>query len=223
MSAATPVLDAPSEAFLPARRDRRRVALAAAFGIGVLSLTGAGVYAALTATATNTTAQGVTSGTLSLTLAAGTGAAELSDAVADLAPGDAVRRHVALTNGGTLAGKNLGLSVAADATNVLTDNLSVSVTGCSVAWNAAAGTCAGTSTPLLASTSLAALATRNAFAGPVDPAAGQTLHLQVSLALADVTETVVNGVPVTGTVQDLAAALTYSFSVDQRAATTTSS
>lgn len=205
------------------RRERRRVVLAAAFGTGVLSLTGAGVYAALTASASNITAQQVTSGTLSLTMAAETGAASLSDAVANLAPGDVVRRHVALTSGGTLAGSGLGLSVASDVTNPLTDNLTVAVTGCSVAWNPTEGSCAGTSTALLAPTALTDLGTRTVFAGPVDPAVGEVVHLQVSLALADVTETVVNGVVAADSVQGRTAGLTYTFSVDQRAATPTSS
>jgi hypothetical protein len=203
-------------------REPRRVALAAAFGASVLALTGAGVYAALSATATNTTPQAVSSGTLRLTLAGAGGAASFSDAVANLAPGDAVRRHVDLVNGGTLDGRALGLSVTPGATNALTSNLAVTVRGCSTAWVASTGTCTSGATTLLPATPLTTLATRQALSDGAS-AAGTTRHLQVEVALADVTETVVNGTLPAATVQGLTAALTYEFGMVQQTARTTSS
>lgn len=220
---ASPALSAPpAKHAAPGRRDRRRVVVAAGFAAGVLAFTGAGVYAALTATASNTTAQPVSSGTLSLALSSATGAAALSDAVGPLAPGDVVRRHVTLTNNGTLDGQSLGLAVRPAAANALSDALTVAVRACPVAW-AADGSCGGTPVDVLAATALPELATAKAFTGPVDLAAGSVAHLQLVLSLSNVTEEVVNGVLPPGSVQGLTAGLTYAFSVAQRTAADTAS
>lgn len=203
-----------------ARRNTRTVA-AAAFGVGALALTGAGVYAGLTAEATNTTAESVGSGTLKLELDA-TGATSLGVAVTNLAPGDVNNRYVVLTNTGTLAGKNLGLNITDSAGNILSTStskgLSASVTGCSVAW--VANTCVGTETAYIAKTQLSTLAARTAFAGPVNPASSGAYNLRVSLHL-DGNETVLNGALPTGTIQGQTANLTYRFTEDQRDGVTT--
>ena len=209
------------------RRWSGRTIAAAAFAIAGLSLTGVGVYAGLTADATNTTAQSVTSGTLKLTMPGETGAASFTGDVANLAPGDTTNRYIALTNGGTLDGKSLGLKVVDATGSVLssssTKGLSITVTRCSTAYVPTTGTCTlGTETAYLTKTSLSALGSRTAFAGPVNPAAGATMSLKVSVTL-DGTENVVNGSLPVGTTQGLTAALTYTFSEDQRDGVTTNS
>lgn len=219
----------------PESRHSARTLAAAAFAIGALAITGAGVYAGLTADATNTSPESVSSGTLKLTMAAETGAASLTTAVSNMAPGDIDNRYIVLSNNGTLAGKNLGLSVADGTGSVLsssaTKGLSVSVTRCSGPYIPATGFCsasvatplvAGTETTYLAKTSLSALGSRTAFAGGINPAASASYNLKVSVHL-DGTENVVNGSLPVGTMQGLTATLTYTFSEDQRDAVTTNS
>lgn len=89
--------------------------------------------------------------------------------------------------------------------------LQVAVNSCSVAWTPATGACSGTTTPLLASTSVNTLRTTpgTLVAGTIT--AGQPLHLQVKITLPTSTETTVNGVLPAGTIQGLAAQLTWNF------------
>lgn len=177
----------------------------------------------------------MSSGTISLTMAAATGAASLSTSVSNLAPGDIDNRFIVLTNGGTLAAKSLGLAVTDATGSVLstsaTKGLSIGVTSCSGPYIATSGFCsasvatplvAGTETTYLAKTSLSALGSRTAFAGPVNPAAAAAYNLKVSVYM-DATENVVNGSLPVGTAQGLSAALTYTFTEDQRDAVTTNS
>lgn len=214
---------------------RGRTVLAAAFAVAGLAITGAGVYAGLSANANNTTAETVTSGTLRLTMAAETGAAALSATVSDMAPGDVNNKFVVLTNGGTLDGKNLGLAVTDGTGSALstsaTKGLSVAVTRCSGPYIPATGFCSaaiatptlpGTETSYLAKTSVSALGSKVAFTGPVNPAPGAAYNLKVSL-YHDGTETVTNGTLPAGTIQGLTATLTYTFSEDQRDGVTTNS
>ena len=213
----------------PVRRPAPALLAAGAVAAAGLAITGAGVFAALNATATNTTAQAATSGVLSLQMSPN--GAGFSQAVSNLAPGDTVNRYVTLTQGTDLDGKALTLGVT-DATPTLlttsaTKGLKVTVTQCSVAWTISSGTCGsgGTSTVLgTAGTALSAIPTatpEQLVAGAV--AAGSTLNLQISLTLPDQAETTVNGTAPTGTIQGLAAALTWTFSETQRTATTTGS
>ncbi|MCW2543641.1 MAG: hypothetical protein JWM40_1193 [Frankiales bacterium] len=209
------------------KRHSARTLAAAAFAIGALAITGAGVYAGLTADATNTTPESVNSGTLKLTMAPETGAASITTAVSNLAPGDIDNRYIVLSNNGTLSGKNLGLAVTDGTGSVLsssaTKGLSIGVTRCSTSYVPATGVCtAGTETSFLAKTSLSALGTRTAFAGSINPAASAAYSLKVSVYL-DGTESVVNGSLPVGTMQGLTATLTYTFSEDQRDAVTTNS
>lgn len=200
-----------------------RLAAAGAVGAVGLSLTGAGVYAALTAQATNTTAEAVSSGTLSLTMA--DSGAGFSQAISNLAPGDVVNRYVALANTGTIAAKDLTLGVADSVDSKLTtdatNGLKVTVTACSVAWVPATGICAGTPTVLTSAAPLATLQTTPATL--VSGAVASAYNLQVSLTLPDQNETVVNGVLPADTIQGKSAALTWTFSEAQRTAATTNS
>ncbi len=196
--------------------------LAAAFAAGVLGLTGAGVYAGLNATATGTA--NVTSGTLSLTMSAESGSAGFPQTVSNMAPGDVDNTYVDLANGSGLAGQNLTLGVTGTGSTLLTTSatkgLAVSVTSCSVAWTVASGTCSGTSTALLASTAVSSLGTPvTIVSGAI--ATSATWHLQVSLTLPDQSETTVNGVTPTTSIQGLSTTLTYTFGESQRAPTTT--
>lgn len=205
--------------------------LIAAFAVGAagLAITGGGVYAALNATATNTTAQSASSGILSLTMTPnGTG---FSQGISNLAPGDVVNRYVNLTQGADLAGEDLTLAVN-DATPTLlttdaTKGLRVTVTQCIGGdWTVAAGgacTGLGATTAVLANgVPLSTISTTPAaLAGSV--AAGSTVKLQLALSLPEQTETTVNGTRPAGTIQGLSAALTWNFSETQRAATTTGS
>ena len=205
--------------------------LIAAFAVGAtgLAVTGGGVYAALNATASNTTAQNATSGILSLTMA--NNGAGFSQGVANLAPGDVVNRYVTLTQGADLDAKDLALKVT-DATPTLlttdaTKGLRVTVRQCVggdwTVTGAGAGTCAGTSTSVLATNvPLSSLATTPA-ALASSVAAGSTVKLQLALSLPDQSETTVNGVRPTDSIQGLSSALTWTFSETQRTATTTGS
>jgi hypothetical protein len=208
----------------PARRSAWRPLAGAAAGLAVLALGGQGVYAALSASATNVAPQTAASGTLSLTMAPqGTGFAQ---AVGPLAPGDVVHRYVDLTNSGNLAAQNLTLAVASTGSAVLrtdtTRGLRLTVSSCSGAWTPSTGACSGTVTQLVAPTLVGTLATPVTLVpGAVPTAAVQ--RLQVSLRLPDTDETTTNGVPPSGTVQGQSASLTYTFTVQQRTATTTTS
>jgi hypothetical protein len=204
----------------------RRTAAAAVVLLG-LGITGAGVYAALNATAFNTSAQTVTSGTLKLVMANGTGSVGFGQSITDLAPGDVVNRFVDLTDTGTIAAQNMTLS-AADATPTLlstdaTKGLHVTVKSCTVAWVAAAGTCADVLGPttVVNNVALSALSPSTLVAGAVTK--NSAYHYEISLTLPDQNETTQNGTLPVGTIQGLSASLTWTFSEAQRAATTTNS
>jgi spore coat-associated protein N len=209
------------------RRGRTRVVLAASFAVGVLCLTGAGVYAGLIAQATGT--QNVSSGTLSLTVAAGSGSTGFGQTITNVAPGDVNNTYVDLTNGtaSNLAAQNLTLGVTGTGSTLLTSSatkgLAVTITQCSAAWTVGTGVCGGTPTVLMVSTPVATLSTTagSVVSGPI--AAGTSWHLQVSLKLPDQAETTLNGVTPTTSIQGLSTVLTYSFDESQRTATTTNS
>ena len=206
-----------------------KVVIVLVAAIGGASMVSSSVFAALTATATNTSGGSVTSGTLSLTLAPSavsgiTGG--FTSSITGFAPGDTANRYIVLTNAGTLDGQSPTFGLAASPSNALTSNatagLQVTITSCTVAWTNT-GTCSGTSATALASTSANALAS-----GPVaitlpSTLAGAVSHLKVSIALPSGTENVLNGVLPVGTVQGLTTAITWSFTVTERSAVTTNS
>jgi hypothetical protein len=201
----------------------RSVAVAIALITG-LGLAAASISATLTAEAFNTSAQEINSGTLSLTLANnGNG---FSTSITRMLPGDTVNRYVKVTNGGTEDGKTLKLGLADSGSSALTTDgtagLQLTVSECSVAWTVGTGVCSGTTTSLLSSTSLTSIdATAATLASTMAPA--EERHLKLSLVLPDKTETTTNGSAPLGTIQGLTANITWTFSVVQRAATTTNS
>jgi hypothetical protein len=186
---------------------------------GSTSLISSAVFSALSTSAFNTTPQPISSGTLSLTYAdVGQG---FGTAITGIAPGDTVNRFISLTNGGTLAGKDLTLRISAAAATILTTDaskgLQISVTGCTVAWTPATGVCSGSTTSLLASTPAPTLiSTPQALVSAVS--AGEVLNLRIGVSLPDATETTTNGVPPVGTVQGLTADITWTFDAVQRTA-----
>ncbi|MGW5722582.1 TasA family protein [Amycolatopsis sp. NPDC003865] len=212
---------------LPARRRSawRPVALALVGG-AVLAAMGAGVWATLSATASNATPETVSSGTLKLTLAAN--GAGFDQAIANLAPGDVVNRYVDLTSGGSLDAQALTMQVAATGSSALitdgasTKALRVTVKQCvGGTWNNTTAACSGTPATVLPATALSGLGSAQQLLSTV--AAGSVQHLQVSVQLPDQTETTVNGTLPTATIQGLTANLTYTFAETQRSAVTTNS
>lgn len=207
----------------PRRRVNRRTAAGVAFALLGVAVTGAGVYAALNATAFNTTAQTVSSGTLKLVYANnGNG---FSTNITTMAPGDIVNRYVDLSNTGTLTGKNLTLSAADSGTSLLstdaTKGLHVTVTSCTVAWVATTGVCGGTTSILLNNVPVA-----NLVAAPstlVSGAVASSYSLQFKITLPDQAETTQNGTLPGSTIQGLSANMTWTFGETQRDATTTNS
>jgi hypothetical protein len=207
------------------RPNHTRRALAAGFAVSVLLLTGAGVYAALTATATGTSA--VTSGTLLMTLTADGPSTGLPETVTAMAPGDVYNVYVNVNNTGTLASAaGMTLGAVANPVTPLTngsiagEGLTVAVNQCSVAWTA--GTCSGVTTPILASTLLSAFSSPQALSNVPALAAttGQLAHLQFSLSMAG-TETSTNGVLPSPTIQGQSTTITWTFTEQQRAGQTT--
>ena len=204
-------------------RSARRLAAAAVIAAGGLALTGVGVYASLQATASNTAPQAVSSATLKLTMA--DNGAGFTTAMSSLVPGDVTNRFVELTNGGTSAAQALTIGVAdptpTKLTNDATNGLQVSISSCPVMWTTA-GVCGGTATPLVTTSASALRATAaSLIPGPI--AAGAVQHLKFSITLPDQNEVTANGVLPAGTIQGLAANLTWTFTEGQRAAATTSS
>jgi spore coat-associated protein N len=208
------------------RRGPRRVGAVTGFAAGAVAA-GTVAYALLSAVATNTTPQAVGAGTLSLVLGSHSGSTGFTGAVTNLAPGDLVYRFVSLQNNGTLDGTGLTLAVTGTGGTRLTSDgtfgLKVTLDGCTVAWTtgSATGSCGGTQTSQLASTAVAGLATPTALAtGTL--AAGATVYLRIGVALPVNGEVTTNGTLPATPIQGLSTALTYTFTVNQRSAATTS-
>lgn len=206
------------------RRCRRCAkALGVLAGAGLLAATsGAVAYALLASSATGSSPS--SSGSLSLTI--GANGVGFTQPIANLAPGDVVNRYVTLTSGGTLDAANLTLAVAGTGTSPLTTDptrgLALSVLSCSGTWTPTTGACSGTTTPLLTGSAVAVLGSpASPIAGTLP--AGTIRQLKLSVTLPDQTETTVNGVPPTTTIQGLSTTLTYTFSQTQRPAVTTNS
>jgi hypothetical protein len=202
----------------------------AAIGASILAIAGSGVYATLSAIAEPADPTEVTSGTLLLELDDdGDG---LTAEVSDLAPGDTVDRFVDLNNTGTLDGEDLALELATAGDAELIDDgvspvttraLTLALDTCTVAWDVAASTCSGTSSSLLAATTVGALDDTTVTALGLAVANGETVHLRLRLVLPDQDETSTNGVLPATTIQDAAATLTLTFRLEQRTALETSS
>jgi len=207
-----------------AKSERRlgTVAVSGLLTIAVGLLAAAGVYAALSATATGS--ESVTSGTLNLTLTGDGTSAGFSNFVPKMAPGDADNVYVNLNNTGTLASAaGMTLAVAGAPANALTngsvagEGLTITATQCSVAWTTATGVCSGTTTNILATAQISTLSTATALSNipALIATSGQVAHVKVGLGLV-ATETSTNGIAPAQTIQGLTTTLTFSFTEQQR-------
>ena len=207
-----------------------KIAIVAAAALGGTALVSSSVFAALTASASNTSGGSVTTGTLILTQAPSgvTGiTGGFATAITSMAPGDVVNRYVDLTSSGTLNSASMTLGASGSPSNALTTNgtagLQVTIKECSVAWTNS-GTCSGTQTTDLASTSVLSLVTPASLTLQANSLlSGAVIHLQIGIALPAGSEVTVNGVLPGGTVQGLTTAVTWTFTETQRIATTTNS
>lgn len=205
-----------------------RTLAGAAFAISVVAIAGQSVLASLNATAFNSVAQTVSSGTLKMKLAnSGDGFAQN---IANLAPGDTVIRYVTLTNSGTLDGIGLTLKVDATGTPTLISDsvggstnkaLRLTVTSCSQAWSGS--TCGGTSNVEIAATPLSSFATATSFTNNSSLNSGAVKYLQVKLQLPDQNETTTNGSLPSNTIQGGSIGVTYNFDLAQRLPSTSNS
>ena len=207
-----------------------KIVIVAAAALGGTALVSSSVFAALTASASNTSGGSVTTGTLILTQAPSgvTGiTGGFATAITSMAPGDVVNRYVDLTSSGTLNSASMTLGASGSPSNALTTNgtagLQVTIKECSVAWTNT-GTCSGTQTTDLASASVLSLVTPASLTLQANSLlSGAVIHLQIGIALPAGSEVTVNGVLPGGTVQGLTTAVTWTFTETQRIATTTNS
>lgn len=206
-----------------------KVVIVITAALGGAGLVASNVFAALTATATNTSGGSVTTGTLKLQLAPSgvsgiTGG--FTSAISAMGPGDTVNRYVDLSNTGTLDGASPTLQIVSSDSNTLVNSasagLQVTISACTVAWTNT-GTCSGTTTAVLATTPVSTLKASAQNITLPSVLVGGVNYLKVSTALPAGTENVLNGVLPVGTVQGLTAALTWTFVIQERAATTTNS
>lgn len=199
---------------------RTRTLVAASFGVGVLALTGAGVYAGLQADATG--AQTVSSGTLKLVQTAAGTSSGFGQTFSDLAPGDARSIYVDVTDTGTVAGQNLNLSVTGTGATLLTTHvtkgLHVTVQSCAVAW--AAGACLAPTT-VVSNVPVATLSSTPSSLVSGAVTKNSAYHYKVTTTLPDQNETTTNGTLPVGSIQNLTTDLTFTFNEAQRAATST--
>ncbi len=204
-----------------------KVTIIAIAAIGGAGLVASNVFAALTATATNTSGGSVTTGTLKLVLAP-SGVSGITGGftapISAMGPGDTVNRYVDLSNTGTLDGASPTLQIVSSDSNTLVNSpsagLQVTITGCSIAWTNA-GVCGGSSSSVLAATPVSTLKASAQTITLPSVLVGGVNYLKVSTALPAGTENVLNGVLPVGTVQGLTATLTWTFVIQERAATTT--
>ena len=211
------------------RQSSWRAIAGAVITISIAAIAGQSVIASLNATAFNTVAQGINSGTMKLDLANnGNG---FGQNISNLVPGDTVNRYVTLTNSGSIDGIGLTLKTAQTGTATLINDgtggatnkaLRLSVKSCSVAWNTTTGVCSGTETTELAATQIGALTSATSLSSST-MASGAVKYLQMKIELPDQNETTVNGVLPANTVQGGSVNVTYTFDLAQRLATTTNS
>ena len=204
-----------------------KIAIVAAASIGGASLVSSSVFAALSASATNTSATAVSSGYMSLTQAPGGASGGFSTAITALAPLDSVVRLVTLTNASTLNAASMTLAVSDATPTALTTNgttgLQVTIQQCTVAYTAVTYACSGTESTVRAASSILSLATPQALTLiPASLLAGGVTYLKIAISLPDSTENTLNGVIPAG-IQNKSASLTWTIAATQRTAATTNS
>jgi hypothetical protein len=206
-----------------------KVTIVITAALGGAGLVASNVFAALTATATNTSGGSVTTGTLKLQLAPSgvsgiTGG--FTSPISAMGPGDTFNRYIDLSNTGTLDGASPTLQIVTADSNTLVNSapagLQVTITACTVAWTNT-GVCSGTSSVALASTPVSTIKASAQSITLPSVLVGGVNYLKVATSLPLGTENVLNGVLPVGTVQGLTAALTWTFVIQERAAVTNNS
>jgi hypothetical protein len=200
-----------------------------------LSVSASSASSGLDAIANNGSATSITTGTLSLTQAAGPTGTGFTQSLTGLVPGDTRNFYVNVTNG-TLQAQDLTLGVTDTASNTLSRNgtpakgLQVTVTRCSLDWGTVtAGVCSGTSTTLLTTRAITTINTAGTglvatiFAGAITN--GTVFRLKFTLLLPDQDETTTNGniASPSTSIQNATTAMTWTFRVIQRTVTDTDS
>lgn len=217
-----------------------KIAIVAAASIGGASLVSSSVFATLTASATNTSPNIVTSGNLSLAQASGIGFNSVASGgfvttITGMAPTDSVVRLVTLTNNGSLNMDSMTVRVVDGTATPLSTNgttgLQVAISQCTVAYTQATAGVAyactgGTETTVRASSSLLSLATAQAMTlNAASLLSAGSSFLKITITLPDSTENTLNGTPALGTasIQGRSASLTWTFNAGQRTGITTNS
>jgi len=143
-----------------------------------------------------------------------------------MGPGDTFNRYVDLSNTGTLDGASPTLQIVTSDSNTLVNSpsagLTVTITGCTIAWTNA-GVCSGTPSTVLAATPVSTLKASAQTITLPSVLVGGVNYLKVATSLPVGTENVLNGVLPVGTVQGLTASLTWTFVIQERAAVTNNS
>lgn len=179
------------------------------------SIAGLGTFASFTSS--TSASQSISSGTVAIALGAAGPANRLTVAASNLVPGDTIQRAVDLTSNSSDPLGSVSLQISGSPNNaLLTDanGLTVKVDKCSAAWTesgtapAYTYTCGGTTTRILAATSVGSSASLSSLAAL--SSANSTDHLLVTLALPSAA---------TNALQGLSTSITYAFTGTQRAAT----
>jgi hypothetical protein len=186
------------------------------------------VMATVNATAFNTTAQPISTGELTVTMAAGSGSTGFGSTFSGMVPGDSRTVYVDIAQG-TSASTNPQIQIVdtptASATLLSSDatrGLAVTINGCATAWSS--GSCSGGSFVVLASTPLLTLKTITNLSASYLLTASTTNFLQFVVTLPNgLNETRANGGAAvvsggSGTIQGLSANIIWTLSVQQRAA-----
>ncbi|MBM7412293.1 hypothetical protein JOE38_002116 [Clavibacter michiganensis] len=187
---AAPAAPAPHGRRAARRRIRRaRPLLVPAIAV-VLALAGAGTaYAVFTDRSTSRVTVGA--GAVELDWGGG-GADQLAVPITGLRPGDAQVRLVDLANTGTVAARELRVTLGGTAVASTSDGLQVAFDRCTVAWTGAPGTavCSGTTTSVVADRPAT-----GRFALPASPAraVGGRDYLRVTVRLAESAPTTAQG------------------------------
>ena len=212
-----------------------KIAIVAAASIGGASLVSSSVFAALTASATNTTATAVSSGYMSLTQAPGGASGGFTTAITAMAPLDSVVRLVTLNNAGSINAQSMTVAVTDATPTVLTTGstgfagLTTLIQQCPTAYTQSVANatyvCASGETTVRVSSTILSLATPQALSVQAATLlASGVAYLKVTVSLPDVTENTLNGaVPGVGSVQSKSASLTWTIAATQRTAPTINS
>jgi hypothetical protein len=197
-----------------------KAGLATVAVFGGLALVSSSIFASLNATAFNVDTQDLSTQTLVLTQDASGASGGIETTISNLGPEDVTNRYVDLTNAGTMDARNLTLLLTDDLASTLTTSaakgLQIAIFECSQAWNQTNGSCAGTSSTALASTSANALVLAEKAVTVSSLTSEAVSHLRIQITLPASTEVTANGVLPAGTTQGVSSELTWTFRVDQR-------